>query len=651
MEQGRSFNKTQLSLAMAFAMAAQPVMADDTHEASADKINAHETMVVTGTPQALPDVVIDAAQLEKRQATDLSDIFRTDPEVTVGGGSSVSQKIYVRGIEDTLLNVTIDGATQSGYIYHHQGRLSIEPELIRQVEVSAGAGRATEGPGALGGAIRFVTKDPQDLLQGDERFGALVKAGYYDNTEGYKTSLSGYGYLSNQFSVLATLSYSDQDDFTDGNGDEQPYTAAENKVGFVKLVGDLSDEQKLTLSYDRREDEAYRYHRPQWVPSRKNAPINQEMIRETVTGNYQFDPVGYDWLGLDITAYYTETSLEHLDGPWGDYLGEAKSYGFDFRNVSTFGQHLLTYGVEYRDDEGYLGSPIYGSDKDEGRVVGVYLQGDLQLTDAFLLSLGARYDDYQLQESNSEEINHDGFSPNINITYQVMTGLDVYAGYAQAIRGAQVREIFKLDGAKSQAGRKEERAENTEIGFNWLTGNWQVSATGYWSEIKDVVGETDVRPRELANLGDLKTKGFTARVGYTWQGVVAGLSFNHSRPELNGEPLSDDTKGIGTAIGDTWVADVSYQVLDGLELGYVGRYVDRLTDVAEGYEEKPGYAVHDIYAQWYPLSDDALALTFSVKNLFDKAYRDHASYGNNGEIAQGTLDAGRDIRLNVSYAF
>ncbi|GAL08564.1 enterobactin receptor VctA [Photobacterium aphoticum] len=108
-------------------MAAQPVMADDTHEASVHGASAHETMVVTGTPQALPDVVIDAAQLEKRQATDLSDIFRTDPEVTVGGGSSVSQKIYVRGIEDTLLNVTIDGATQSGYIYHHQAAYRLSP--------------------------------------------------------------------------------------------------------------------------------------------------------------------------------------------------------------------------------------------------------------------------------------------------------------------------------------------------------------------------------------------------------------------------------------------------------------------------------------------------------------------------------------------
>ncbi|MGF1699176.1 TonB-dependent receptor [Photobacterium makurazakiensis] len=644
MIQGRTFPLTFLSVAVSAALVMNPAQAQSENEL------IDETMVVTGRVSSLPDIVIDADQLQKRQANDLSDIFRTDPEVSIGGGSSVSQKIYVRGLEDTMLNVSIDGATQSGYIYHHQGQLSIEPELLQQVEVSAGAGRATDGAGALGGAIRFKTKDPSDLLWGDQRYGALVKAGYYDNTEGYKTSLSGYGYLTDTISALATLSYSDLDNFTDGNGDEQAHTGAENKVGFVKLVGEFTESQKLTLSYDRREDEAFRYHRPQWVESFKNVPINQEMIRETYTGNYLFDPANNSWLALDVTVYGTETSLEHIDGPWGDYLGEAKSYGADIRNTSTFaGKHNVTYGVEYRDDEGTLGSPIYGSDKDSGKVKGVYAQGDIYLIDTLLLSLGGRYDEYELQESNGPSFDHSGFSPNASLTYEVLPGLSVYGGYAEAVRGAQVREIFKLDGSNSSEDRKEERAKNTELGVNWIRDGLSVSATAYVTKVEDVVGETE--QRELDNLGELETKGFTARVGYHWQAVSTSLSYNQSRPELNGEPLNDDTKGIGTAIGDTWVADIGYQVFDGLDIGYNGRYVARLTDVAEGYDEKAGYAVHDIYAQWLPVANQDLTLTLTIKNLLDKAYRSHASYGNNGEVAQGTLEPGRDIRFNVAYGF
>ena len=282
-----------------------------TQIAVADSEGEHEKMVVMGNPLQATEVFIDSEQLERQQANDINDIFRTDPEVSIGGGTGVAQKIYVRGLEDSQLNVTIDGAVQSGNIFHHQGRLSIEPELLKQVEVAAGAGRATDGAGALGGAIRFKTKDAEDMLQGDERFGGLVKAGYYDNTEGYKTSVSGYGYLTDNVSVVATMVYSDLGNYTDGDGNEQPFTEAQNKVGFIKLVGDITDAQKITLSYDHRGDEAYRNFRPHWAESRKNFPLDQEMNRDTFTLNYGLNPADNPYLELDVTAYNTETELKH----------------------------------------------------------------------------------------------------------------------------------------------------------------------------------------------------------------------------------------------------------------------------------------------------------------------------------------------------
>ena len=67
-----------------------------------------EVMEVLGhTPEGI-DITIDSDQLAKSQAQDLNDIFRKDAEISVGGSSGVSQKIYVRGLEDTMLNVSID---------------------------------------------------------------------------------------------------------------------------------------------------------------------------------------------------------------------------------------------------------------------------------------------------------------------------------------------------------------------------------------------------------------------------------------------------------------------------------------------------------------------------------------------------------------
>src|SRR5690606_39097062 len=111
-----------------------------------------ETMVVVGSTT---NIDIDAEQLELQQALDLADVFRMEPSVSVGGSLGIAQKVYIRGMEDTLLNITVDGAPQTGTLFHHIGRVSVEPELLRQVEAQTGAGEATSGFGSIGGAIRF----------------------------------------------------------------------------------------------------------------------------------------------------------------------------------------------------------------------------------------------------------------------------------------------------------------------------------------------------------------------------------------------------------------------------------------------------------------------------------------------------------------
>lgn len=111
-----------------------------------------DVVVVVG---ALTDVDLDRKAIQAIQANDLSDLFRNVPSVAVGGSLGIAQKIYVRGLEDSMLNVTIDGAPQRGTLFHHVGRVSIEPELLKSVQVQAGAGEADSGFGAIGGAIRF----------------------------------------------------------------------------------------------------------------------------------------------------------------------------------------------------------------------------------------------------------------------------------------------------------------------------------------------------------------------------------------------------------------------------------------------------------------------------------------------------------------
>ncbi|WP_292753217.1 TonB-dependent receptor plug domain-containing protein, partial [Methylophaga sp. UBA4204] len=262
---------TILTLAIASALAGQVVWAEESESIELDVVK------VTGNTITPELNSVTAEQIEKLQATDLQDLFSQSPEVTIGGGPGFAQKLYVRGIEDQLLNITIDGAQQATRQFHHAGRISIEPELLKRVEVNAGAGNALSGPGALGGSVKFVTKDPEDMLKPGENFGGLVKGMFSSNTDSFKTSTTLFGKLTEDWSGMVSYTQSDVDNYEDGNGDEVSGTEADQEYLFAKVVGHLTDSQTVRLSYENHKDEGDRTQRPQWIfsPPPAGAPANR----------------------------------------------------------------------------------------------------------------------------------------------------------------------------------------------------------------------------------------------------------------------------------------------------------------------------------------------------------------------------------------
>nr|WP_225247129.1 TonB-dependent receptor [Vibrio campbellii] len=453
-----------------------------------------EVMEVLGhTPEGI-DITIDSDQLAKSQAQDLNDIFRKDAEISVGGSSGVSQKIYVRGLEDTMLNVSIDGAAQSGNLFHHQGRLSIEPELLKQVDVSAGAGRATDGPGALGGAIKFTTKDAHDLLTAGETYGAMLKGGYYTNNEGYKVSASLYGEVADQLGLLASFGYVDGDNIEDGKGQEQPYTALEQQVAILKLSGQLNDEHYLSVSYDYRNDDGRRLNRPHFQPSFKNAPLDQETDRSTFTLNHKYN--ASDLFNLDTTFYYTDSRLAHKDHPrWGTSDGSIQTSGVKIFNTSKLTGHTLVYGLDYKKDKSEFETNYDGkkNDEEKGTVYGLFVQDDWMLTETIILTAGARYDWYELTDNMEQDFDSSGFSPNVGINYNPLEGLNLFASYAEAFRGQQIKELFVIDYRENDPNRKPEEARNLELGANYQYDDFFAGITFFDSTIKDVVTNQGLR--------------------------------------------------------------------------------------------------------------------------------------------------------------
>lgn len=611
-----------------------------------------EKMTIT-SQSASSEWVIDKTQLENFQAADLEDVFRAIPEVTVGGGFGVAQKIYVRGIEDTNLNVFIDGALQTGYLFHHQGRIGIEPELIKEVEVQAGAGLATYGPGALGGAIRFTTNDPEDLLRDGEQLGALVKVGYYDNTEGFKTNGTVFGRVNDSVSVLASLTRTDTNEITDGRGTEQGNTKSEVDSGLFKVIGQLSEDQTLRLSHELRRDDGTRNVRPHFVSAGWNNPNEQESHRDTTNLQYNYNPENPN-VDLQANVYYTDSYLTQ-DGADSEKDGAGvKSLGTDIRNTLKLDNHTLTVGTDYRRDTGYYINPgDTGPNQDEVlKVFGLFLQDEIRVTEQLTVDAGVRYDRYDLNDNIGQTFKTNGFSPNLGARYALNENLQLRAGYAKALRGAGVKEAYLLNFATNDPNRKAEKADNFEIGLDYADGGFTAGATAYVSHIDNAVTRTS--RSVVGNEGDVKVKGASAYLGYEQGNTVMQLNLSHNRPEIDGKPLDDGDMAIGTSNGDTLTASVDHALPEyNLELGWSAELVKRLTDLPENRTEKAGYGVHDVYAKWVPESNPDLSVTLTVKNLFDKYYLNHSSYGvstSSGNLI-GLAEPGRDIRLTFAARF
>lgn len=665
------------------ALASQVVNEQDT--------KAIEKITVVG---ATTNTKITPDQLEKYQANDLADIFRQTPSVTVGGSLGIAQKVYVRGLEDSMVNVTVDGAPQTSTLFHHIGRVSIEPELLQSVEVQAGTGEATAGTGAVGGAIRFKTKSADDLLNKDEQFGGMAKLSYFSNS-GHKESLSLYGKATEKVGILASFVNVSQDNMEDGDGEEIPGSAADQALAFVKINAELTENQDLTISYESREEEGKFGKQTNWAPLADDPLFQSWGDRETIVLNHTW--YLNELVNIETTLYQTDSSFKRELYTWDASI---ETTGFDIRNTSDFGEHSFTYGLERKVDKVHSQSyEDFGGIYDEkGTVTGLYIQDHWQLNDDLLVSFGARHDSYKLDhtgesanwvkvdgiwvvETNSDgepvttsdsfsTKKQDGFSTNFGVIYSITEHLKFSVSYAEALRGRQVADAFTVGELTHNENLEPEEVDNKELGLQYNDGTFIFEASAYISEINDVVFDKFKGSEGVfyENIGDLESSGFELVMGYQADNFDVVISYNSNTVELNNAPFvwpdanaesgfstvvldgvdlaAYEYGGLGNAVGDSLNINFNYEMSDNLEMGLNVNYVASLNNIEVFHRsielgwlteietiDKPSYTVVDAYVKYSPIEN--LTIDIAIQNLLDESYRNHGSVADYGQLGKG----------------
>ena len=679
----------KLVLASAVCTLSSPVVFAQSLENQNEETKSIERVAVVG---AATNLSITAEDIEQFQANDLADVFRESPSVSVGGSVGVAQKIFIRGLEDAYLNVTVDGAQQTSTLFHHIGRVTLDPDLLKQIDVQAGAGEATSGPGAIGGSIRFKTKDAQDLLRVDEQFGGRVKASYFSN-EGTRYSGSLYGKLSDSWGLLGYYSTVDRDNFEDGDGNEVLGTAADQDLMFLKASGYIADNQYLSISAEQRDEEGEFSARPNWVVL-EGAPLYpSEAERDTYVANYRFDHSALVF--LEATAYQTSSSFR---GGRFDFLSDIDTYGFDIRNTTDISNHVFTYGIDYRKDEVESGpgvGPVQNAE--EGSVMGIYAQAHSNITPELLLSYGVRYDDFDFQQQiliddyygtpvtdEPSGLDDNELSFNVGLEYQLTEAWTLGLGYAEAARGKQIGDGFTLDeylydGEDVPVVASDvvpETVTNIEASIEYSANNLNARFSAYESTIDDVLFSGYQGNSVFNNIGDLESSGVEFNLAYRWDSVDVYFGFSSvdvelmPREDLYSVPYNSidingyEFVGLGNSRGDTWVLGADYTVTADISVGFNITMVDDINidtlhqALENGWTDslyslnKADYTLVDIYGEWEVTND--LRLNMAVTNLFDEAYIDHSSVGDYSEVFPsviGPQEAGRDIRLSVTYDF
>lgn len=670
---------TGLSVGIAAVLCSQMASAEVTPSTSLQTITVTANSAVRNKVQE--GSVYTEDYTPAQQADHLSDFLNVIPGVTVGGTSSVNQRIRVRGLDDTNLKVTIDGARQEGTLFYHMGDVTIDPDLLKQSEVAVGNNSVTLGNDALGGAVAFKTVDAADLLKPGQTIGAKLHAGYASNNDELLTSATVFGAPTDNIDLLAYYGKRDTNSGEDGNGHEL-FEDSKGENILLKAGAYIADDHHIGASFSRTEKKGIFPFRPDF-PSRNDAPIPQQVKRDTLGLDYTYNPAS-QLIDIDTNVYQTKTRIlrdsDYINDPGFDFNAQVKTTGAKIQNTSnidtTVGTHKLIAGVEHYKKESELERDFVKKGSDEATNTSVYLE-DQWRNGKLTLTPGVRYDRYESPEFVAGGKTYNNVVGALAASYEIAPLTQVFASYTQLFNGPDLSQaIFNSDGADTYVNNnlKAEEGSNAEIGIVktlrdlTVAGDaLQLSGKYFETNIENFIefvrsggtrvgldcatGQSGGACQGAVNKDeDFKIKGVELAADYKMDNFSMGLGYTRARSkgDKTGDSIPSVT-GSDSNSGDRYMVNLNYEPNDVVGLGWRSTYVASVTDNQQN--TKPNYDVHDVYMNYSPRQFDNLKATVGVYNIFDEAYASHASRLNTADYTTTDFEPGRNIKASLTYQF
>ena len=656
------------------------------HNAAADDRLDAISVTATRSERSLfdtPDTVthIDQQEIERDQAQKLSDVFKGVPGVSFGGGPrAVAEQPNIRGMSGNRILITIDGARQN-FDSGHKGRVFVEPELLKAVDVLRGPGSAVYGSGAMGGVIAMTTKDAADFLEPGQKFGVRLKAGYQDvNHDRFGTGIAfGAFDAIGGGDYLLSVTRNVTDDIRLGGGETLDDSAESAWAGLAKLNWTPGDSQRFTLSRQYTFDSGE-------VPAQANQETSATAVLTDRETEVTLDRLGYrysnpnnTWLDLDAFVYNNaQTIREKRIGTDGrlDVI-DFDTRGIDVHNATVFGagvhmRQRFSYGVEYYRDRmnGSRGGAANDAFPDANAdFYGAYLQDEISLRNTALgsweLIPGLRLDSYESQADHpisgvADSTSERQLSPKLGVIYKAASWLNLSFNYGQAFRAPSFQELY-VSGVHFGANefqpnpdlKPERLTSGLELGVRMrgdslLESNdrAELRASVYHNEYKDFIESVvTASSTRFENVSRARIQG--AELEASYYSASLDLDTNVAVSVSTGED-TETNQPLDSIPGNSLTLTLQkYLPEHGMSLGWRSAFhqrQDRINDNIIGNQPTPGYTVSDVWLTWLPAVEklDDLQVIAGIDNLFDKRYTPHLS----------ELPApGRNVKVSVILQF
>ncbi len=615
---------------------------------------------------------------------------------------------YIRGFTGYRNLLLIDGVRLNNSVFRdgpNQYWNTVDPYGLSRLELVRGPFSVLYGSDAIGGVVNAVTRGAEDLQSTawSDQWNRRLYYRYASGEDSHIARAEVIGQPTENLVIGGGITAKSFGELEGGTA-----VGTQLKTGYDELDWDakvqflINDDAYVVLAHQSvAVADAWRTHKTIYGIDWEGLTVGKELRRTldqerdlTYLQYHHQDPLqGIEMLHAGVSWHRQSEERDRLrSGERHDVQGfEVETLGAQASLMSATSIGTLTYGVDAYHDE--VDSYAYKLDADgmvtsrsiQGPVaddatydtLGVYVQDEVVLSDALVLTAGVRYEYAEADAQTVEDpINGgvmavkgdwDNVAGSLRALYWLDEGhsCNVFGGLSQGYRAPNLSDLTRYDSARTDEietpapDLDAEEFLTGEIGIKAGTRTLDAQVAYFYSAIDGMIvrtptgrqidGDYEVTKR---NAGDGYIHGVEVDAGYRFlEAYRLFLTFTWIDGEVDTYPTSSDvlvTEPIDRLMPPTGRTGLRWSRHDLWIEGAVlaAAKADKLSTRDAGDTSRippggtPGYVVADLRAGWQ--AAPGLSLSLAIENVTDEDYRVHGS---------GVNEPGRNLVLACDWLF